>query len=94
MDVSISFIVKKGKHETSILTIVSDVYPSYRTGEKIFLQVTNKDDVSKSTKLTQFKIEDIHHSVHEYQISKFKNNTNPLGISLFLGMEIYVREIE
>lgn len=94
MEIIISFIEKIGKDENFIMTIGVDVYPSYKAGDYIFLQKTNTDDHSKDMKVTQYKIEDVTHSVREHTSKNFRSEKNVLGIVNFLGLEVYVREIE
>ena len=95
MEIALAFIEKyivRGEvHENFILTSYVDVYPSYKAGDKLFLQITNREDETKSKKLTEFKITDVVHSIRENTSRNARSEKNPMGITVHMGMEIYVR---
>ena len=97
MDISLAFIEKyvvDGKiEENFILTTYVNVPPTYKASDTLFLQITNREDETKSKRTTEYKIVDVKHSIRETTSRNNKSLINPLGIVVHMGMEVYVREV-
>lgn len=93
MEIAIAFIENTSEGENFVLTTYCNLYPSYKAGDILFLQITNREDETKSKKTTKYMIVDVHHSIRENTSRNSKSEKNPLGITVFMGLEVYVKEV-
>jgi hypothetical protein len=91
MEVIVSFIerwkTEDKINEKFIMTITTEIYPSYKTGDTVVLQITNDGNHEKSMKITEYVITNVIHSVHE-KVTLHK------GVKYLMGMEVHVLEVD
>lgn len=91
--INVSLITKdRDGFETRIAGFDVPHYPSYKSGEYLFYQKFVKGKHDGGQKLTQYKIEDVHHSVRQYE-KLASNDARFPTTSTNLSVEVYLREI-
>jgi hypothetical protein len=93
VNVSIIELIKTTEdehHQEKIMELDSPFYPTYKAGEILFLRTTVKGDQDKNTRLTQYKIVDVHHSIYQH----FNNSSSLSPLTSFVNMHVYVRKID
>lgn len=93
VNVSIIELIKTTEdehHQEKIMGEDYPFYPTYKAGEILFLRTTVKGVPDKNKSLTQYRIVDIHHSIHQH----FNSGSTLAPVITFVNLEVYVRKID
>lgn len=65
-------------------------YPTYKAGDTLFIEITERGKINPPLKLTQYRIIDVHHVLSARRVDQSKY----ADVDTFAKLTVYLRKLE